>query len=73
MPKLSYFEYAVVFHHKPEKDNAGNDITKDSEVLIPPTMILGVNAESVAKLAARKIPDDKEKELERCDVMVRPF
>lgn len=73
MPKLQLFDYAVLYHHKIEKDNAGNDITKDSEVIVPSGQMLSNSMETVAKKVARMIPDKYENELNQCDIIVRPF
>jgi len=73
MPKLQYFEYAVLYHYKPVRDNAQNDITPDSEVIVEPTKILAVDEQTVGKLAARAIPDKYDKELNQCQVIVHPF
>ena len=73
MPKLQLFEYAVLFHHKPEKDQAGNDITKNSELIVKPTIMLAPDQQTAAKKAARAIDDKYEDQLDQCDVRVRPF
>jgi hypothetical protein len=75
MPKLSYFEYVVLYHFKTKKDNAGNDITEDSKVIVEPTTVMALDATTVGKMAARRIPEEYEKnnELNQCEVIVRPF
>jgi hypothetical protein len=75
MPKLAYFEYVVLYHYKPVRDNAQNDITPDSKVIVEPTQVLALDATTVGKIAARKIPEEYEAkgELNQCEVIVRPF
>lgn len=73
MPKLQLFDYTVLYHHKVEKDNAGNDITKDSEIVVPAAQMLANSADTVSKKAARLIPDKFENELNQCEIIVRPF
>lgn len=75
MPKMGYFEYVVLYHYKTEKDNAGNDITKDSKVIVEPQTVMAIDAPTVGKIAARKIPAEYEEknELNQCEVIVRPF
>ena len=57
MPRLQLFDYTVLYHHKNEKDNAGNDITqemrllKDSIVIVPSAQMMAPNAETVSKKA----------------------
>lgn len=73
MPKQEIYEYSVLFHHKIEKDNAGNDITKDSIIVINPSTMLAPNVETVSKKVARMIPKEYEDRLNQCDIIVRPF
>jgi hypothetical protein len=73
MPKLQLFDYVVLYHYKVEKDNAGNDITKDSEVIVKADQMLANSADTVSKKAARLIPDQFENELNQCEIIVRPF
>lgn len=73
MPKTQLFDYVVLYHHKTEKDNAGNDITKDSEVIVPAAQMLAVNDSTVSKKAARLIPATFEDQLNQCEIIVRPF
>lgn len=73
MPKLSLFEYTALYHFKTEKDNAGNDITKDSLVIVAPVTALFANQDAAAKKVARLIPEKYENELHLCEVIVRPF
>lgn len=73
MAKLQLFDYTVLYHFKTEKDNAGNDITKDSKVVVPAAQMMAVNADTVSKKAARLIPKEFEDELNLCEIIVRPF
>jgi hypothetical protein len=73
MPKLQLFDYTVLYHFKSEKDNAGNDVTKDSLVVISSAQMLAPNSETVSKKAARLIPEKYENELNQCEIIVRPF
>jgi hypothetical protein len=73
MPRLQLFDYTVLYHFKHEKDNAGNDITKDSLVIVPSNQMLAPNAETVGKKVARLIDNKYENELNQCEIIVRPF
>lgn len=73
MPKLQLFDYVVLHHHKQEKDNAGNDITKDSEIIVPAKQMLANSADTVSKKAARMIDVKYENVLNECEIIVRPF
>ena len=73
MPKLQLFDYVVLYNYKIQKDNAGNDITPDSEVIVPAGQLLGRSQDAVAKKVTRMIPDKYEDELHLCEVIIRPF
>lgn len=71
MSKL--FEYAILFHPKTVKDQAGNE-TQGPDVLVkPPTHVLAASDKEVAMRAAREIPEQYLDKLEQVEVCVRPF
>ena len=83
MPKLQLFEYSVVYHFKPVRDNAQNDITPDSIIILPPERIMAPDDKTVGKKVARLIPAtfktkdgkelDLENQMEQCEVIIHPF
>jgi len=73
MARLQLFDYVVLYHHKTKKDNAGNDITDDSKIVVPAGQMLASSADVVSKKVARLIPADYEDELGQCEIIVRPF
>lgn len=73
MAKGKLWEFAVLFHPKMLKDNAGNDVTPPSVKIVPRTEMLAATEKEVALKGARAIPADYEDRLEDCEVLVRPF
>ena len=73
MAKGKLFEYAVLFHPKPVKDAAQNDITPPSEIIVPTTVALFRDEKEAGLKASRSIPASYDDKLEFCEVLVRPF
>lgn len=60
------FEYVILLHP--------NEDTKNDTILIrKPKTYLAKNAEQVAMMASRLIPDQYEKNLDQIAILVRPF
>lgn len=73
MAARNAFEYTVILHAEPTKDNAGNDTTKDSTIVAGPKVVVAVDAEHVKRIAARDTVDLPDKDLGRIEVKVRNF
>lgn len=73
MAKLQWFDYIALYHHKTTKDNAGNDVTPDSEIAVENGHMLAPTMDAVSKKVARMIPEKYENELHLCEIIVRPF
>lgn len=73
MARGKLFEYAVLYHPKPSKEEADRGETPKSEVLIPPKSILASSDQQVGMLAARAIPDTHVDKLDEIEIVVRPF
>jgi len=73
MAKGKLFEYAVLYHPKPTKEQAERNETPKSEILIEPKRVLALNDSQVATLAARSIPEDYIDKLDDVEIVVRPF
>lgn len=68
------FEYIVLLHAEPQRDAQGNDVTKDSEILIGPEKVVATDVEHVKRIAARKIPTTvTDSALARVEVKVKGF
>jgi hypothetical protein len=73
MARGKLFEYAILYHPKPEKDAQGKEIQEKSKLLKEPTRVLAARTEDVGVLAAREIPDDYLDKIEDVEIVVRPF
>lgn len=71
MSKL--FEYAILYHPKAMRDTNGNESQGPDTLLVKPTFMLAKSDKEVAMRAARDIPEAHLDELDRVEVLVRPF
>lgn len=67
---MKLYEYAVVLDEKRDKDD---EIVQRAEVLVPPTTILAEDEKQVGMIAARGIDEDHIKDIERVQIVIRPF
>jgi len=73
MARGKLFEYAVLYHPKPTKEQNDRGETPKSEVLIVPTSVLAASPDQVSVLASRAIPESHVDKLEDVEIVVRPF
>ena len=73
MAKSKLYEYAVLYHPKPKKDQAGNEEETTSAILTDITRVLAATPDEVSILAARSIPEEYLDKLPQVDIVVRPF
>ena len=72
--KKKLFQYAVLWHPKEDNKTAGGTtVTESSKILVEPTTVLASDEKSVGILAAKKIPDEYNEQLDQVEVLVRPF
>lgn len=67
------FEYAVLFHPNPTKEQVEAGEYPKSQVIVQPTQILAKSQDQVAMLAARALPESYTDKLDDVEVLVRPF
>ena len=72
-PRPNMFQYAVVFHPKPTKDQIESGERPKSKVITEVATILAGNEQEVAMLAARSIANDYADSLEDVEILIRPF
>ena len=72
MARGKLFEYAVLYHPKQTKEQAERGEWPKSEVVVPPTTVIG-GEDEVKLIAARAIPATHADKLEDCAIAVRPF
>ena len=71
--KLALFEAAVLYH-PPVRLKDGEEVEeRRTQLVLEPTTFLARDQEHAAMLAARAIDAKYEDELDRCEVVVRPF
>ena len=73
MEKSRLFEYIILYHPKDKKDKDGNDITEKTKLVKGQSSYLGKDEKEVGMIAAREIPDEYLNDLERVEIVVRPF
>ena len=67
------FEYAVLFHPKPTKEQFERSETPKTVIVTNVTTVLAGSEAEVSILAARQIPEMYLDKLEDIDINVRPF
>lgn len=67
---MKLFEYAVF---KDEKTNKDGDVIDAAVILVPPTTILAKDEKHVGIRAAQAISSNEMDNLDRIQVVVRPF
>ena len=67
---MQLFEYAVWKDEKRDKDD---EVVEQATVLTKPTVILAESESHVGMLAARSLKDADMKDIERINVVIRPF
>lgn len=64
------FQYAVI--SQPKQDANGN-VTEEAKIVIEPKTVLATDQTQATLLAGREIPEEELENLDRLQVVVRPF
>lgn len=67
---MKLFEFAVIYQGKKNKDG---EYTKKAAIITEPKCVLAVDEKQAAMMAAREIPSDYAEDLDKVEVIVRPF
>lgn len=67
---MDLFQYAVIKDEKRDKDG---EIVEEAQLLVEPTHVLAKSDREVGIQAAKAIPDEHMKDLDRVRVIVHPF
>lgn len=67
---MKLYQYAVI---KDERTDDNGKVVEKAKVVVDVTTILAKDNEQATLLAARAIPDEHMDDLERLQVVVRPF
>lgn len=73
MAKGRLFEYAVLYHPKPTKEQNERGETPKSDIVVDLTSILALDDKQVAIIASRALPDKYIECLEDVEIVVRPL
>lgn len=67
---MKVYEYVVFKDEKRDKDD---QVVDAAAVLVPVTLVVAEDDKQVGMMAARAIPEDQVVNLDRIQVVVRPF
>jgi hypothetical protein len=67
---MKLFEYAVWKDEKRDKDD---EVVEKAVMLVEPTTILAESEQHVGMIAARGVDEEHMKDVERINVVIRPF
>ncbi len=70
LAKSKLFQYAVIWHPT-EKQSKEED--KKSILIVEPTTILASDDKAVGMMAVMSIPENKRKEVDQIEIVIRPF
>jgi hypothetical protein len=73
MARSKLFEYIILYHPKNKKDKDGNDVTEKTKLIGASKSFLGKDEREVSMVAAREIPEKYLHDLERVEIVIRPF
>lgn len=73
MAKGQLFEYAILYHGKPTKDERDNNQEPPTELVQDLIRVIAKSKDEVGILAARQIPEKYLDRLEQVEIIVRPF
>lgn len=69
------FEYAVLYHPNPTKDQHDRGESPKSEVIVKPTTVVATTEAEVQRIASRAIPEsfETENKMDLVEILIRPF
>jgi len=70
---MKLFEYAVLYHPVPTKDELDRGITPPSELLVEVETVLARSDKEALMVATRAIPEEYADKLDRVEIALRPF
>ena len=66
---MKIYQFAVLLNPTEKEEEEG----KKAQIIVPITSILAANDQAAIMMAGRAIPEEHLKDLDRCEVAVRPF
>jgi hypothetical protein len=70
---LKIYEYAVIHHPIPTKEQQERGEKPKSVLIVDVTRVLARDDKEASMLAARSIPDEYTDKLDRVEIALRPF
>lgn len=70
---MKLFEYAILYHPKPTKEQRDNGIDAPSELVADVVRVLAKDVNEVQIRAARSIPEKYLDKLSQVEIAIRPF
>lgn len=70
---MKIFQYAVIYHPLPTKEQQERGERPRSEIVVPIESIVARDEKEVAMLASRSIPEKYADKLDRLEIAIRPF
>jgi hypothetical protein len=67
------FEFAVLFHPRPTKDQLERGEHPKSEILVTPTHVVAKDEQEVLLQAARKVDEAYMAKADQLEIAIRPF
>jgi hypothetical protein len=67
---MQLFEYAII---KDEKLNKDGEVIEPAAILVEPKFVLAKDEKQMAIIASKAISDDDMDDLDRIQIVVRPF
>jgi hypothetical protein len=73
MAKGKLFQFAVLYHPNPTKEQTDRGESPKSEVIVEPSTLLAISEQQASVIAARKIPNNHIEHVEQLEIVIRPF
>lgn len=71
--KKHFFEYVILRHQTPNKEDADKGQRVVTTVIKEPTHLLAANEQEATMIVAREIPQEFLERLDEIEVVIRPF
>jgi hypothetical protein len=71
--RAKLFEYAVLYHPTPTKEQKDNGTEPDSKLILGVATMLAVNEQEVGMQIARELDEEYMSKISQIDIIIRPF
>lgn len=70
---MKLFEYAVLYHPRPTKDEAERGDLPASQLIVDITQVMARTDKEALMMATRSIPEEYDDKLDQVEIALRPF